>query len=175
MNKKEYQERRNNEDKTLINFHPELNQSGIYDNEGNKLPKPKREQYDPIPRGFIDSGLLLKLTARDIYIYFFLSSKCNKWRNTWVTNDYITRETGIPDITIKRALKKLKFYNFISSRKYFTKSNISRSRRVITLLRWDTAYKKLVIEGKIKANSGEDKNPIITPYLPGKVRKKYQE
>jgi len=163
MDKKEYQEYRNNEDKTLINLHPELNQSGIYDNEGNKLPKPKREQYDPIPRGFINSGLFFKLTARDKDIYFFLSSKCNPHRNTWVTNNYITRETGIPDITIKRTLNRLKFYHFISSRRYFTKSNISRSRRVITLLRWDTAYKKLVKEGKIKANSGED-IIFIKPY-----------
>lgn len=170
MNKKEYQEYRNNEDKTLINLYPELNQSGIYDNEGNRLPKHKIEQYDPLPRGFTNSKLILMLTGRDKDIYFFLSSKCNLHRNTWVTNDYITRETGIPDKTIKRALKKLKFYHFISIRRYFTKSNISRSRRIITLLRWDTAYKRLVIEGKIKAdlNGG-----IIfpTPYLPDKFKK----
>lgn len=154
MDKKTYQEHRNNEDKTLVNFYPELNQSGIYDSEGNKLPKPKREQYDPIPRGFINSELFFKLTARDKDIYFFLSSKCNKWRNTRATNDYITRETGIPDITIKESLKKLKFYHFISSRKYFIGPR--RSKRIITLLRWDTAYKRLVKEGKIKANSGKD-------------------
>lgn len=161
MDKKEYQEYRNREDKTLVNFHPELNQSGIYDSEGNKLPKSKIEQYDPIPRGFINSELFFKLTARDKDIYFFLSSKCNKWRNTRVTNDYITRETGIPDITIKESLKKLKFYHFISSRKYFIKPNVSK--RIVILLRWDTAYKRLVKEGKIKANSGED-IVFIKPY-----------
>lgn len=168
MDKKEYQEYRNNEDKTLVNFHPELNQSGIYDNEGNKLPKLKREQYDPIPRGFINSRVFFKLTARDKDIYFFLSSKCNPNRNTQITNDYITRETGIPDITIKKSLKRLRFYHFISSRKYFTKANISRSKRIITLIRWDTAYKRLIKEGKIKAIS--DKEIVfITPYLPGKL------
>lgn len=161
MDKKEYQEYRNKEDKTLVNFYPELNQSGIYDSEGNKLPKSKIEQYDPIPRGFINSELFFKLTARDKDIYFFLSSKCNKWRNTRVTNDYITRETGIPDITIKESLKKLKFYHFISSRKYFIKPNVSK--RIVILLRWDTAYKRLVKEGKIKANSGED-IVFIKPY-----------
>lgn len=161
MDKKTYQERRNNEDKTLVNFYPELNQSGIYDSEGNKLPKSKIEQYDPIPRGFINSELFFKLTARDKDIYFFLSSKCNKWRNTRVTNDYITRETGIPDITIKESLKKLKFYHFISSRKYFIKPNVSK--RIVILLRWDTTYERLVKEGKIKANSGED-IVFIKPY-----------
>ena len=161
MDKKEYQEYRNKEDKTLVNFHPELNQSGIYDSEGNKLPKSKIEQYDPIPRGFINSELFFKLTARYKDIYFFLSSKCNKWRNTRVTNDYITRETGIPDITIKESLKKLKFYHFISSKKYFIKPNVSK--RIVILLRWDTAYKRLVKEGKIKANSGED-IVFIKPY-----------
>jgi len=166
MNKKEYQEYRNNEDKTLVDLYPELNQSGIYDSEGNKLPKPKREQYDPIPRGFINSGIFFKLTARDKDIYFFLSSKCNFQRNTRVTNYRIERETGIPNITIKRALRKLKFYHFISSRKYFIRPKVSM--RIITLSRWDTAYKLLVKEGKIKALSGEDKSPIITPYLPDK-------
>jgi len=161
VDKKEYQEYRNKEDKTLVNFHPELNQSGIYDSEGNKLPKSKIEQYDPIPRGFINSELFFKLTARDKDIYFFLSSKCSKWRNTRVTNDYITRETGIPDITIKESLKKLKFYHFISSRKYFIKPTVSK--RIVILLRWDTAYKRLVKEGKIKANSGED-IVFIKPY-----------
>lgn len=166
MNKKEYQEYKNNEDKTLVNLYPELNQSGIYDNEGNKLPKPKREQYDPIPRGFINSKLWFKLTARDKDIYFFLSSKCNPQRNTWATNDYIERETGIPNITIKRALRRLKFYHFISSRRYFTMPNSDKTIRIIVLQRWDTAYKKLVREGKIKANSGRDKDPITIPYLP---------
>ncbi len=71
MDKKEYQEYRNKEDKTLVNFHPELNQSGIYDSEGDKLTKSKIEQYDPIPRGFINSELFFKLTARDKDIYFF--------------------------------------------------------------------------------------------------------
>lgn len=175
MNKEEYQEYINKEDKTLVNFHPELNQSGIYDNEGNKLPKPKREQYDPIPRGFINSGLFFKLTARDKDIYFFLSSKCSPKRNTRTTNDCIKRETGIPDITIKRALRRLKFYHFISSRKYFIRPKVSM--RIITLLRWDTAYKLLVKEGKIKAISSR-KIIFITDYLPRKFKdiyKGYQE
>jgi len=73
MNQKKYQEHRNNEDKTLVNYNPELNQSGAYDSEGNKLPQ---------------------------LIYFFLSSKCNPQRNTRVTNEKITIETGIPDVTI---------------------------------------------------------------------------
>lgn len=165
MNQKKYQEHRNNEDKTLVNFNPELNQSGAYDNEGNKLPKHKREQYDPIPRGFINSGLFFKLTARDKDIYFFLSSKCNPQRNTRVTNEKITIETGIPDVTIKGSLRRLEFYHFISRRKYFIRPNVSK--RVITLLRWDTAYPKLVKERKIRANSSED-IVFITPYLSDK-------
>ncbi len=43
-------------------------------------------------------------------------------------------------------------------------------RRIITLLRWNTAYKLLIKEGKIKAIS--DKEIIfITPYLPKKFKK----
>ena len=164
MNKEEYQEYINKEDKILASLHPELNQSGIYDNEGNKLPKLKREQYDPIPRGFITSGLIEKLTSRDLYIYFFLSSKCNPQRNTRIMNKCITRETGIPDITIKRSLSRLQFYHFIHRRKYFIKPKVSM--RITTLQRWDSAYKLLVEEGKIKAESSKDTNPIITSYLP---------
>lgn len=154
MDKEEYQEYINKEDKTLVNFHPELNQSGIYDSEGNKLPKSKREQYDPIPRGFINSGLIFKLTRSSLKIYLFLSSKCNPWRNTRIKNESIMRETGISDETIKRALKELEFYHFISRRTYYIRPK--RKKRVITLLRWDTAYKKLIVEGKIKAISSED-------------------
>jgi len=155
-------------DKTLINFHPELNQSSLYDNEGNLLPKEKREQFDYIPRGFINSGLFFKLTNKDIEIYFFLSSKCNWWRNTRKTNPDITRETGISDKTIKRGLKRLEFYHFINRRRY--SMGPKYKRRIITLLRWSTAYKLLIKEGKIKAIS--DKEIIfITPYLPDKFKK----
>ena len=83
MDQKEFRERMDNEDKTLINFNPELNQSGIFDNEGNRIEKTKLEQFDYLPRGFIDSGLIFCLTGeKDIALYLFLSSKCCKWRNT---------------------------------------------------------------------------------------------
>lgn len=154
----------NDEEKRLINLHPEMNQSGCYDNEGNLLPKPKWEQYDFMPRGFINSGLISKLTSRDLYIYFFLSSKCYPSRNTWIRSDSIAKETRIPVRTIKESLKRLEFYHFISRTPYFTRLGINRSRRIITLLKWKTAYRRLVLEGKIKANSGEDKDPIIIPY-----------
>jgi len=171
MEKKEYQELRNNEDRELIKKYPELNQSGIYDNEGNKLPKEKREQYDPIPRGFINSypeKVFFKLTAKDIYIYFFLSSKCNPWRNTTVKSEKINEETGIPEITIERALRRLEFYHFIKRRTFYI--NPKRKKRITYLLRWDTAYKGLIKEGKIKAIS-DKKIIFITPYLPNKFKK----
>ncbi|MBA3061665.1 MAG: hypothetical protein FP833_01680 [Atribacteria sp.] len=172
MEKKEYRERMDNEDKTLINFNPELNQSSYYDNEGNLLPKDKRESFSYLPNGFINSGLWFVLTAKDKDIYFFLASKCNRWRNTKKTNLDITSETGIPEVTIKRALEKLEFYHFIHRRLYST--GPKSKRRIITLLRWDTAYKLLVKEEKIKAIS--DKEIIfISPYLPKEFRKKYQE
>jgi len=168
VDKKTYQERRNNEDKTLVNFNPELNQSSCYDNEGNLLPKKKRESFSYMPNGFINSRLSSNLTKKDKDIYEFLASKCNLWRNTKKTNPDITRETGIPEVTIKRALERLEFYHFIHRRRY--SMGPKSKRRVITLSRWDTAYKLLVKEGKIKAIS--DKEIIfITPYLPGKFKK----
>jgi len=171
MDKKEYQEKMNNEDKTLINLHSELNQSALYDNEGNLLPKERRESFSYISNGFINSGLSRMLTKKDKDIYEFLASKCSWWRNTRKTNPDINRETGIPEVTIKRALEKLEFYHFIHRRRYSMGPKLTR--RIITLLRWDFAYKLLVKEGKIKAISGKDKNPIITPYLPKKFKKKY--
>ncbi|MBA7608530.1 hypothetical protein ES703_15707 [subsurface metagenome] len=161
MKKKEYWEYRNNEDKTLVNLYPELNQSGIYDNEGNILPEEKREQYDPIPRGFIDSGIFFRLTARDKDIYFFLSSRCNPQRNTQIKSEKITRLTGIPDCTIKESFRRLEFYHFIDRRVYSLGPKLRR--RITTLLRWNTAYKRLVKEGKIKAISGKE-IIFIKPY-----------
>ena len=130
-----------NEDKTLINFNPELNQSGIFDNEGNRIKRAKQEQFDSIPRGFIDSGLIFYLEGKDIALYFFLSSKCNKWRNTRVTNDFIIKNTGLKNATINRSLKRLELLHFISRRKYYIRPKVNR--RIITLLRWDTACKKI--------------------------------
>lgn len=169
MKKKEFKEKMDLEDKTLVNFNPELNQSSCYDNEGNLLPEDKRESFSYLPNGFINSGLSRMLTKKDKDIYEFLASKCNWWRNTKKTNPDITEETGIPKITIDRSLRRLEFYHFIHRRVY---SMAPKSkRRIITLLRWDTAYKLLVREGKIKATSGKDKNPIITPYLPKRAKK----
>jgi len=162
MEKKEFRERMDLEDKTLVNFNPELNQSLTYDNEGNKLAKEDMENFDYIPRGFVDSGLIFYLPGiNDLKIYFYLSSKCSKWRNTQVKTETIIKDTGLSEVTIKRALKALEFYNFISRRRYYIRPN--RKRRIITLLRWNTAYKKLIKEGKIKAIS--DKEIVfITPY-----------
>ena len=171
MKKKEFKEKMDLEDKTLVNFNPELNQSSLYDNEGDLLPKPKREPYNYIPWGFINSGLFLILNRNSLKVYLFLSIKCNRYRNTRVTNEKISREMRISNITIKRALAELKFYHFIHRRVYSMGPKLKR--RIITLLRWDTAYKLLVKEGKIKAVSGKDKDPIITPYLPNKPQKKY--
>lgn len=168
MEKKEFQERMDLEDKTLVNFNPELNQSSCYDNEGNLLPKEKRESFSYMPNGFINSGLWFKLTAKDKDIYFFLASKCNLWRNTKKTNPDITEETGIPNITIERSLRRLEFYHFIHRRPYSTGPKVKR--RIITLLRWDNAYQLLVIEGKIKAISSKE-IIFITPYLPKEFEK----
>jgi len=126
MDQKEFRERMDNEDKTLINFNPELNQSGIFDNEGNRIKRAKQEQFDSIPRGFIDSGLIFYLEGKDIALYFFLSSKCNKWRNTRVTNDFIIKNTGLKNATINRSLKRLELFHFISRRKYYIRPKVNR-------------------------------------------------
>jgi len=169
MDKKEFKEKMDLEDKTLVNFHPELNQSSCYDNEGNLLPKEKRESFSYMPNGFINSGLSRMLTKKDKDIYEFLASKCSWCRNTRKTNPDITRETGISNITIKRSLRRLEFYHFIHRRVY--SMGPKSKRRIITLSRWDSAYKLLVIEGKMKAIS--DKEIVfITPYLPDKFKKR---
>ena len=162
MEKKEFRERMDLEDKTLVNFNPELNQSNTYDNEGNRLRTEKKEQFSYIPMGFIRSGIIYCLPGNNVLaIYNYLSSKCNKWRNTQVTTATITKDTGISEKTIKKVLRILEYYHLISRRRYYIRPK--RKRRIITLLRWDTAYKMLVKEGKIKAIS--DKEIIhITPY-----------
>lgn len=165
MEKKEFRERMDNEDKTLINFHPELNQSGIFDNEGNILKEEKKEQFSYMPMGFIKSGIIYYLPGKNVLtIYHYLSSKCNKWRNTQVKTETINKDTGISEKTIKEVLRILEYYHLISRRIYYI--GPKRKRRIITLLRWDTAYKKLIKDGRIKAKS--DKEVIhINPYKKG--------
>ncbi len=156
--------------KNMVNLHPELNQSSLYDNEGNLLPKDKRESFSYLPNGFINSGLSRMLTKKDRDIYDFLASKCNGYRNTRKTNPDITEETGIQNMTIKRSLRRLEFYHFIHRRRYSMGPKLTR--RITTLQRWDSAYKLLVEEEKIKAISSKDINPIISPYLPKKFKKR---
>jgi len=165
MDKKEFRELMDKNDKTLINFNPELNQSNIYDNEGEILKPEKREQYSYMPMGFIKSGIINSLPGSNtLKMYHYLSSKCNKWRNTQVKTDTIIKDTGISEKTIKEALRILEYYHLISRRRYYIRPK--RKRRIITLLRWNTAYKKLIKEGKIKAIS--DKEIIhISPYKKG--------
>lgn len=168
MNKKEHWEKINEEDRLLTIENPELNQSGIYDNEGNKLPKEKRESFISMPTEFILSRVYYKLTNKDKSIYTFLASKCSFRRNTRIKTDTINELTGIPIVTIKRSLRRLEFYHFIHRRVY---SLGPRSkRRIITLQRWDSAYKLLVKEGKIKVVPGKG-IMSITPYLPNKFKK----
>lgn len=165
MDKKKFKERMDREDKTLVNLHPELNQSSLYDNEGNLLPKEKRESFSYLPNGFINSGLSRMLTKRDRDIYDFLASKCSGYRNTRKKNRDITEETGIPNETIKKSLRRLEFYHFIHRRRYSMGPKLKR--RITTLQRWDTACKLLVKEGKFDIESG-----LITPYLPKEFKKK---
>lgn len=118
-----------------------------------------------IPRGFVASGLISKMTARDKDIYFFLSSKVNKYRFTRMTNKYITEKTGIPNITINRSLKRLEFYHFIQRWRH-----IPKARRIITLLRWDSAQALLSEEKK----HGDLDTEKITKILRG-IRKQEEE
>jgi len=161
MNKKDIQELEDIE-KSLMDFNPELNQSGIYDNEGNKLKKDKIEQFSYIPMGFINSGISLKFPGKKVLaIYHYLSSKCSKWRNTHITNPTIIKDTGLSESTVKEVLRVLEFYHLISRRRYYIRPK--RKRRIITLLRWDTAYKMLIKEGKIQANNLNEVY-LVMPY-----------
>jgi len=162
MDKEEFREKMNLEDKTMVNLHPELNQSGYYDNEGNIIPGEDREGFAYMPVGFINSGLIFYLLGKkDIKLYLFIASKANRWRNTRMTNRYICESTGIKNATINRALRRLEFYHFISRRIFYIKPKVRR--RIITLLKWETAYKRLVKEGRIKAVSSND-IVLVEPY-----------
>jgi len=153
INKREWQEKINQENEELVVFNPELAQ-GFYDSEGNKLPKEKMEQFIYKPIGFVKSGINDKLKESDLKIYEYLASRCNRHRNTRATNLEIQRKTGYSNTTVKESLRRLNWYCLIKSRPYYVRPK--RKRRVITLLRWDTAYPELCRENKIKAINKND-------------------
>jgi hypothetical protein len=169
IKKDEWQEKLNQQDNELVAFNPELSQGLSYDYEGNRLPKHKIEQFDYIPRGFIDSGIIFKLPKKAIQLYMFLSSKCNKHRNTRITDLEIVRMTGLKKITIRRSLSRLKYYHLIRSRIYYVRPKMRR--RVTVLLRWETAYPELCRENKIIAFSSKDVSSMIADYKPKKELK----
>jgi len=104
--------------------------------------------------------------AKDLYL--FLSTKCNKHRNTRITDTEIMRMTGMKKITIRRSLSRLKYYHLIDSRTYYVRPKIKR--RIITLLRWETAYQLLCHENKIVAFNSKDVSMVVD-YTPKKVLK----
>ena len=163
MDKKEFQDKMNLEDQTMVNLYPELNQSGCYDNEGNLLPKGDWEPYYPTSQGFVKQNLISVLTRSDFRIYYYLQSVCCKFRNTQVKTKTIIEDLKLSEHTIKNSLRKLEYYHFIGRRNFFVGKN--RKRRLIWLSRWNTAYKKLLEEGKIQANNENDVY-LISPYLP---------
>ncbi|MBA7539958.1 hypothetical protein ES705_32247 [subsurface metagenome] len=163
MDKKEFKEKMNLEAQTMVNLYPELNQSGYLDNKGNVLPKGDWEPYYPTSQGFVKQDLISVLTRSDFRIYYYLQSVCDKWRDTQVKTEVIIEDLKLSEDTIKNSLRKLEFYHFISRRTFFVGTNYKR--RIIVLLRWDTAYKLLLKEGKIQANNENDVY-LITPYLP---------
>jgi hypothetical protein len=124
--------------------------------------------------GFIKAGILSKLTESDLKMYLLLASVCNPDRNTRITNIEIQRkskdvwEKPFSVVTIKRALAKLRWYHLIRSRPYFVKPKIKR--RVIYLLRWQTAYPELCREKKIKAVNKNDV-VFVSDYKPKEVLK----
>jgi hypothetical protein len=154
INQREWQEKLNQENDELVAFNPELAQGLSYDHIGNKLPKEKIEQFVYKPMGFIKSGINDHLKESDLKIYDYLASKCNKHRNTRSTNLEIHRATGYSITTIKLSLARLQWYHLIRSRPYYVRPK--RKRRIIVLLRWETAYPELCREKKIKAINKND-------------------
>jgi len=171
MSEIEFQDKMDLQDQTMVNLYPEVNQSGYLDNEGNPLPKGDWEPYYPTSQGFVKQDLVSVLTRSDFRIYYYLQSVCCKFRNTQVKTETIIEDLKLSKHTIKDSLKKLEYYHFINRRLY--SMGPKTKRRIITLLRWDTAYKKLLEEGKIQANNENDVY-LISPYFPD-VKKKERD
>ena len=163
MSEIEFQDKMDLQDQTMVNLYPEVNQSGYLDNEGNPLPKGDWEPYYPTSQGFVKADLTSVLTGSDFRIYYYLQSVCCKFRNTQVKTETIIEDLKLSKHAIKDSLKKLEYYHFINRRLY--SMGPKTKRRIITLLRWDTAYKMLLEEGKIQANNENDVY-LISPYLP---------
>ena len=143
---------------------PDLNQG--LDVAGSR--KRKKEQFSAAPWEFTRSGITAELRGSPGTVLWALASLTNKYRNTRASNEMIAQWAGVCLDTVKRMLRQLEFYHLIGRRNL--RSSRTKRKRIITLLRWDTAKPRLIKEGKIKVDES-GKVVFVKPYPFMRVRK----
>jgi len=172
MNKKEYWERINKEDKELAIKYPEINGGNeIFNKNGEVILTLKPEQTLRYPMGFIHSGIIRELSSNAVKVFNIIISISNrKYRNTTALNEMIGRLSGISLKTLKYIFKELKFYHLIHIH-YLPGGSRKNRKRKITLSRWDTALSLLIKEKKVVV--GLDNK--VTFLIPNPHKKRYKK
>ncbi len=121
--------------------------------EGSNYRKEK-EQFSAIAWGFTQSGVFAQLSGSASKVLIAIASLTNKYRNTSVVNNTLSRWAGINSSTVKNSLRELEYYQFIK-RISLPGGSCAHRKRMIVLQRWDTAREKLIKENKINVDKEE--------------------
>lgn len=145
MNKKNYKDQEEKE----ARLYPEIAQGlEVLNEAGEWVIGRKKEPFTAYPRGFVFSGIVGSLNNSTAKILSVICSFTNRFRNTTITNKMIEKYSRTSEITVKKAIRELKFYHIISSH-YLPGGSLTKKRRCINIKRWDTTRALLIKEKKI--------------------------
>ncbi|MBA7542146.1 hypothetical protein ES705_34465 [subsurface metagenome] len=108
-----------------------------------------KEPFTAYPRGFVYSGIIGVLNGKTSKLLSVICSFTGRFRGTTIKDETIIKYANVCQNTLSKALNELEFYHVIS-RHLLPGGSKTKRRRMINIIRWDTARARLIKEKKIK-------------------------
>lgn len=158
MKKKNYKEQEEKEAK----LYPEINQGlEILNEAGEWVIGRKKEPFTAYPRGFIFSGIIGLLNGNTVKVLDAICSFTGRFRNTTIKDKALKKYANVCQKTLSKSLRELEFYHIIS-RHFIPGGSLTKRRRCINIIRWDTALPLLIKEKKVTLKL-DDKVDLVSP------------
>lgn len=158
MKKKNYKEQEEKE----ARLYPEIAQGlEVLNEAGEWVIGREKEPFTAYPRGFSFACIIAVLNGNAVKVLVTICSFANRFRNTTITDKIIMKYAGISKNTLNVSLRELEFYHIIS-RHFIPGGSQIKRRRMINIIRWNTARALLIKEKKITIGL-DNKVVFVTP------------
>jgi hypothetical protein len=122
------------------------------------------EQHKRIKFGFFHANITSQLRSRAVKLYDIILYCTNKRQSTYARNPKLSKLSGISEDWIgkkkKSYLNELEYWHLIKRSSEPNRWDRRKKDRTIVCLRWDTAEKILLEEGKITKEGIVGPNPF---------------